>query len=181
MHTIHVNTNKPALPRVWMLFAMVAGLVAIGPGVTEAKGHHGHKPAHHERGYGPGYGYPENEYWRRDHYRDRHHHGQKNRRHDVWQAERRNRAHRYASRAVDQAREARWYGYYSDHPRWRTGYKRHFRWAMDARPDKIRSEIRKRDRKLNQLRHDGRLSRHYSGHYRGQHSQGHHGPHRRRH
>jgi hypothetical protein len=64
----------------------------------------------------------------------------------------RERAHYYASTAVRQAEEARALGFYSDHPRWRTGYSRHYRWALDASPHRIDEEIRRRARKLRELR-----------------------------
>lgn len=62
------------------------------------------------------------------------------------------RAHRYATTAVNQALEARSLGHYSDHPRWRAGYDRHYRWALEARPHRIDEEIRRRAHKLRELR-----------------------------
>lgn len=64
----------------------------------------------------------------------------------------RERAHYYASTAVRQAEEARALGFHSDHPRWRTGYQRHYRWALEASPYRIDDEIRRRARKLRELR-----------------------------
>lgn len=84
----------------------------------------------------------------------------------------RERAHHYATTAVRQAREAHALGYYSDHPRWRTGYQRHYRWALQAAPYRIEDEIRRRARKLRELRSWGppwAESRHDYGHRHGPH------------
>jgi len=90
----------------------------------------------------------------------------------------RERAHHYATMAVRQAREARALGYYSDHPRWRTGYQRHYRWALQAAPYRIDEEIRRRARKLRELRSwgPGRTNPHYDPRY--EYGDSHrHGPH----
>lgn len=94
----------------------------------------GHAP-NHRRHPGPGY--------RRDHgYGYDHGHGNAIR----------ELAHYYASTAVRQAEEARALGFRSDHPRWRTGYQRHYRWALQASPARIDEEIRRRAEKLRELR-----------------------------
>lgn len=109
------------------------------------RGGHHHGPKH--RGYG-------------DEYRYDHGHG-----HAL-----RERAHHYAATAVRQAREARALGYYSDHPRWRTGYQRHYRWALQASPYRIDEEIRRRARKLRELRSWGPAwDDHRYGHRHGPH------------
>jgi len=81
----------------------------------------------------------------------------------------RERAHRYARTAVNQAREARALGYYSDHPRWRMGYHRHYRWALQASPYRIDEEIRRRARKLRELRSWGQYGPGWGDHRHGPH------------
>ncbi|MBY6204771.1 hypothetical protein [Halomonas denitrificans] len=81
----------------------------------------------------------------------------------------RERAHRYARTAVGQAREARALGYYSDHPRWRMDYHRHFRWALQASPHRIDEEIRRRARKLRELRSWGQYGPGWGNHRHGPH------------
>ena len=81
----------------------------------------------------------------------------------------RERAHRYAATAVRQAREARSLGYYSDHPRWRTGYQRHYRWALQASPHRIEEETRRRARKLRELRTWGHGFPSWADHRHGPH------------
>lgn len=84
----------------------------------------------------------------------------------------RERAHRYATTAVRQAREARGLGYYSDHPRWRTGYQRHYRWALQAAPYRIDEEVRRRARKLRELRSWGPAWADYGHEYGHDHRHG---------
>ena len=125
-------------------------------GSTQAKsvhdrGRHGHGSAHDHRRQNANHG------GRHGHRGGRGHHGG-----DAYRDHRgygyghghafRERAHRYATTAVRQAREARGLGYYSDHPRWRVGYDRHYQWALQARPHRIDEEIRRRARKLRELR-----------------------------
>lgn len=79
----------------------------------------------------------------------------------------RERAHRYASTAVRQAREARSLGYYSNDPRWRVGYERHYQWALQARPHRIEDETRRRARKLRELRSWGAYGPGWGNHVHG--------------
>lgn len=65
------------------------------------------------------------------------------------------KARRYASIAVDQARQARRMGIYPDHPRWSLNFDRHCRWALHADPWKLEREIRRRDRQLREWRRYG--------------------------
>jgi len=64
-------------------------------------------------------------------------------------------ARRYAANAVRQSREAHRLGFYSDHPRWSSGFHRHFEWALRVDARKIERETRKRARKLRELRRFG--------------------------
>ena len=64
-------------------------------------------------------------------------------------------ARRYAANAVRQARRARHFGYYPEHPRWSLNFQRHFEWALHTNTYKMEREYRKRARKLRELqRHD---------------------------
>lgn len=78
------------------------------------------------------------------------------------------KARRYASIAVDQARQARRMGIFPDHPRWSLDFDRHCRWALHADPWKLEREIRRRDRALREWRSGYRYG--YGNDY------GHHAP-----
>jgi len=60
-------------------------------------------------------------------------------------------ARRYAANAVRQARRARNFGYYPDHPRWSLNFRRHFEWALHTNAYKLEREYRKRAHKLREL------------------------------
>ncbi|MGK7294997.1 MAG: hypothetical protein ACNS61_04095 [Candidatus Wenzhouxiangella sp. M2_3B_020] len=61
----------------------------------------------------------------------------------------------YARKSVDQAREARRLGVHFDHPRWSMSYNRHFEWALRADGYELEREIRRRARKLREIRSYG--------------------------
>ncbi|NKI33660.1 hypothetical protein HFP89_00585 [Wenzhouxiangella sp. XN79A] len=112
--------------------------------------------------------------YRHGHRGPRHHRDHRSgRRHDGYGYDHghylREQAHRYATTAVHQAREARALGYYSDHPRWGTGYHSHYRWALQARPDRIDEETRRRARKLRELRSWGYDGPAWADHRHGPH------------
>lgn len=65
-------------------------------------------------------------------------------------------ARRYAAVAIRQAHKARALGYYPDHPRWSLNFQRHYRWALHADAYRIEREIRRRARKLRELRRHAR-------------------------
>ncbi len=60
-------------------------------------------------------------------------------------------ARRYAANSVRQARRARHFGYYPDHPRWSLNFRRHLEWALGKNAYELEREYRKRARKLREL------------------------------
>lgn len=61
----------------------------------------------------------------------------------------------YARKSVEQAREARRLGFHFDHPRWSMSYNRHFEWALRVDGYELEREIRRRARKLREIRSYG--------------------------
>ena len=140
MHKSITRTRSIRSNRNWSVLLLISiGLIALTP-AADAQSYREHlreaqyDHPRYERGY------------------ERHRHGHRQHRRSDWHAEQRDRAHRYALRAVEQAREARWYGYDFNHPRWSTNYRRHFRWALDASRKELRRELRKRERRLRDIR-----------------------------
>lgn len=151
---MHSNRSWAAL----MLISVI--LISLTP-IADAKGSND-RPRHHDRHSHHYHDDDAYEYRRYDHRR-----GYRQPHHAEWRVDRRERAHRYAARAVDQAREARSFGYYFDHPRWSTRYRNHFRWALRARPEQLRRETRQRERRLSQLRYEAHRYDRRRDHYYG--------------
>lgn len=147
MQTAMTSNRTMLSSRNWAALMLISAILSTLMPLSDAKAssdptRHNDRHSHHY--YDDAY-----EYRRQNHRR-----GHRHSHHADWRIERRERAHRYAARAVDQAREARSFGYYFDHPRWSTRYRNHFRWALRARPEQLRREIRQRERRLSQLRHE---------------------------
>jgi len=75
-------------------------------------------------------------------------------------------ARRYAAEAVDQAREARQFGFYPDHPRWSLNFERHFNWALGASERALQREHYRRTAQLRKWRHQAAYYEHNRYGYR---------------
>lgn len=146
MQKTMTRTRPIQSSRSWAALILTSVFLVSLASIADAKGPRDH-PRHQDR---HDYHYYDDAYDRRY----EHGRGYRHSHHADWRAERRERAHRYAARAVDQAREARSLGYYFDHPRWSTRYRNHLRWALRARPEQLRREIRQRERRLTELRYE---------------------------
>jgi len=128
-----------------------------------------HRPARardtHRRGYQYDRDHNRDHNRNRNHYRDYNHDHNRDRNARPYRKSRHHGGHddqyhyanarRYAANAVRQARRARHFGYYPDHPRWSLNFQRHFEWALRTNTYKLEREYRKRARKLRELqRHD---------------------------